>query len=445
MAHPFHEDARLAFNHEGLMKQIRNCMEALPDSRIGSNTQYEMSDAALSAFSTFFMQSPSFLAQQRTLQKQKGRSNLNTLFGAYAIPSDNQIRNLLDMIAPEHFDHIFQFILTRLLDTGHLELFNVLDKQLLIALDGTEYFSSSKIHGDCCSTTKQKDGTTRYHHGAIPPVIVTRDKNQVISLSPEFMTPQDGNEKQDGEMAASKRWIEREADQFSQQSITLLGDDLYCHEPFCLDAIEQGWNFIFVCKAPSHKTIAEHVEGLSKIGKVTQFEESHWNGREKIRYQYHYLNHVPIKDDEQTLMINGCEVTISNGENEIIYRNRFATNHFLTQDNVVEIIKAGRSRRKIENENNKTLKTKGYPLEHNFGHGKEHLSSPLATLNILAFLVHTLLGFFDERYQLVREELGSRETFFNDIRALTRYICFDSWNPLLETMREGLEIPIPSK
>ena len=37
----------------------------------------------------------------------------------------------------------------------------------------------------------------------------------------------------------------------------------------------------------------------------------------------------------------------------------------------------------VENENNNTLKTKGYHLEHNFGHGKQHLSSFLATLNIL--------------------------------------------------------------
>ncbi len=28
---------------------------------------------------------------------------------------------------------------------------------------------------------------------------------------------------------------------------------------------------------------------------------------------------------------------------------------------------------KVENENNNTLKTKGYHLEHNFGHGQKHL------------------------------------------------------------------------
>ena len=101
---------------------------------------------------------------------------------------------------------------------------------------------------------------------------------------------------------------------------------------------------------------------------------------------------------------------------------------------------SGRARWKIENENNNTLKTKGYHLEHNFGHGKKHLSSLLAALNILAFLFHTVLAFTDERYRLVRAALPTRQTFFQDVRALTRYLCFPSWEGLLRFMMRGLEI-----
>ena len=88
------------------------------------------------------------------------------------------------------------------------------------------------------------------------------------------------------------------------------------------------------------------------------------------------------------------------------------------------IVAAGRARWKIENENNNTLKTKGYHLEHNFGHGKKHLSSLLAAMNILALLYHTFLSFTDESYRLIRAELSTRKTFFDDLRALTRYLLF---------------------
>lgn len=62
------------------------------------------------------------------------------------------------------------------------------------------------------------------------------------------------------------------------------------------------------------------------------------------------------------------------------------------------------------------------------------------TLNLLAFLFHTFLGFTDERYRLVRATLPSRQTFFQHVSALTHYIRFPSWDGLLRFMMRGLEI-----
>ena len=108
------------------------------------------------------------------------------------------------------------------------------------------------------------------------------------------------------------------------------------------------------------------------------------------------------------------------------------------------IVLCGRTRWKVENENNNTLKTKGYNLKHNYGHGEKHLSSLLATFIILAFLFHTVLDFMDGKYRLLRKKLSARKTFFNDIRSLTRYICFDSWDHLMRFMIEGLELTFDS-
>jgi hypothetical protein len=238
--------------------------------------------------------------------------------------------------------------------------------------------------------------------------------------------------------------MSRESDPFDYQNITVLGDVLYCHEPFCQHILDKHWNFILVCKPTSHQTVYEHIDGLSTLGKVHHFKEKQWTSKEMLWHHYRYRNDIPIKDGEEVLSINWCEITTTNEAGNILYKNSFASNHLLTKENVIDVTTAGRTRWKIENENNNTLKTKGYNLKHNFGHEKEHLSSTLATLNRLSFLIHTVLKYFDERYRLVRQELGSRKTFFDDIRALTRYICFDSWHHLLETMMEGLEIPIPA-
>ena len=123
-----------------------------------------------------------------------------------------------------------------------------------------------------------------------------------------------------------------------------------------------------------------------------------------------------------------------------VYKNTFVTDHLITTENIEEIIQAGRARWKIENENNNILKTKGYHLSHNFGHGKQFLSQTLFTLNLIAFLMHTLLHLHDQEYKMIRDKLPTRKTFFDDIRALTRYMYFSDWRQLLQFMMKGLEI-----
>jgi hypothetical protein len=76
------------------------------------------------------------------------------------------------------------------------------------------------------------------------------------------------------------------------------------------------------------------------------------------------------------------------------------------------VVEAGRARWKVENENNNTLKHHGYHLTHNFGHGRQHLSNLLVSLNLLAFLLHTVLALLDRKYQAIRAKLSSRKQFF---------------------------------
>ena len=156
-----------------------------------------------------------------------------------------------------------------------------------------------------------------------------------------------------------------------------------------------------------------------------------WNGRKKLLYNYRYVNKIPLVDGDNSLQVNWCEVTVINKKTEdVIYKNRFITNHKITDDNVASIVMAGRSRWKIENESNNVLKNHGYNLEHNFGHGQNNLCEILLTLNLLAFLFHSVLKLANSTYQRLGQLLGSRRSFFNDIRALLKYFWFETWSDL---------------
>ena len=103
------------------------------------NTRYQIQDAVLGAFGVFFTQSPSFLEYQRRLNQTHGHDNAQTLFGVEPIPCDNQVCNLLDPIAPSYFNPVFFEVFEPLERQPLLEPLCVLDHQLLVSLDGTQF------------------------------------------------------------------------------------------------------------------------------------------------------------------------------------------------------------------------------------------------------------------------------------------------------------------
>ena len=128
------------------MEQLRQVIDDFPDKRTEQNSHYRMEDAALGAFAVFFTQSPSFLAHQKSMEETKGQNNARSWFGMEQIPCDIHIRKLLDEVAPSQVLPVFTYIFDALQAGGVLSSFLSGIGGLLIALDGTQYFSSTKLH-----------------------------------------------------------------------------------------------------------------------------------------------------------------------------------------------------------------------------------------------------------------------------------------------------------
>ena len=387
----------------------------------------------MGAFSVFFMQDVSFLSHQKRLSKGNGNSNFTNLFGGIKnIPSANQIRNILDKIPANKFKSLFSNALNKLKEAGGLKQFNT-KNGYLIALDGTEYQSSNKIHCSNCNS-RTHNNTTTYYHSMLAAAIVSPDIKEVIALNPEFIIPQDGHKKQDCENTAIKRWLTNNGEEYKKLNATILGDDLFSREPICRAILEAGFNFILVCKPSSHKTIMSYIDGI-KLEKITC--ERKKKNKKKYQYEYQFINSIPVKDSDDALLVNYLEVKeIDKKTKKITYRNGFITNQKISKENVEEMAKNGRARWKIENENNNTLKTKGYNFEHNYGHGKNHLSSVFAILTVIAFLYHTILNLCDTLFIRAKESQYSRQLFYNMVKFYTRLLLFDSWQSLLNCIIE---------
>jgi hypothetical protein len=430
-----------AFDH--LIERLRAVAADLPDRRTGDNSSFAMADIALAAFSVFFAQCPSFLSYQRGMEQARSRNNARSLFRVEGIPSDNHVRQTLDPVPPHHLFSLFDDLHRAFDQAGLLEEMRAAQRTRLIALDATWYFSSQSKNVCCpnCSCLQHAEGRTTHFHSAITPVIVSPGQAQVVPLRPEFITPQDGHVKQDCEINAAKRWLAAHAGHYSTGNDTLLGDDLYAHQPFCRQVLLHGFHFLFTCKPASHSSLYQWVEALEPQRQLHTLKlRLKGKGNRWEHCQYRWANAVPLTASDDALTVNWCEVTITDGDGALLYRNAYITDWKISPDNVAGLVAAGRARWKIENESNNVLKTKGYHLEHNFGHGKKHLASLLATMNLLAFGLHTLLELVDGSYRLIRTTVGARRRFFQHLEALTSYLYFESWERLMDFMMRGLEI-----
>ena len=124
------------------------------------------------------------------------------------------------------------------------------------------------------------------------------------------------------------------------------------------------------------------------------------------------------------------------------YQNAWVTDLVPTADTIAGLVRAARARWKIENEGFNTLKNHGYHLEHNFGHGHQHLSEAFFVVNLLAFFMHQIFDLVDGLYQRVRTFFSSRRGFWDEVRSAFRLFLFTSWDQVLVRMNSPPQ-PLP--
>jgi hypothetical protein len=303
-----------------LIAELGSVCAGLPDQRKTPprDSDDAMADIGLSAFSLFFMGSPSFLAHQRALARGEGRSNCQILLGMAAIPSDNYIRLMLDGASPAAFGTLFMRAIGK---AGPLTRFHGVDGRVRIALDGTEYFCSRKISCPQCSTRRRSDGGVEHFHAFLGATLVAPGHHQVLPLPPEFIAPQDGAEKQDCERSATRRWLARQGRSVAHLRSIFLGDDLFACQPIATAIQQAGGNFILTCKPSSHQSITEYLHGT----KLEEHRQTVRKGRNVTTTIYRWLSGVPLHGSADAMVVNWFSIEIRTAAGKRTYYNSFVT------------------------------------------------------------------------------------------------------------------------
>lgn len=357
---------------DGLHSILAGVFKKVPEHRTNrENIKIPMIDALKSGFAVFSLKSPSLLNfEERAFSLEEG-DNIKSLYGIKNIPSDTQLREILDPVSPDAIAPAFKKIFAAAQRGKNLEPFVWdVNKSYIGALDATGYFSSSNIKCPHCLVKELKSkavkelkkkitkdikkefkkglgGKTKqeaeiflanivaerlaeqldageiiieqvYQHQMLGLAMVHPEQKISLPFCPEPIINSDGSTKNDCEINASKRILEQFRNDHPHLKMTITGDDLYSRAPFIKLLEQYKMNYLLVAKESSHEYLFEYVESLKEISEfereglpevkiIETTEEVGIKIIKTITRRYEYVNGIPLNDSNQDLKVNFVE------------------------------------------------------------------------------------------------------------------------------------------
>jgi len=417
-------------NFTSLRKKASEIFKSIPDWRQKSKISISIHDAMISGFACMYFQDPSLLQFQKRMLDDQHRSNLNTLFEVENIPKETQMREIIDGVDSEYFRSIFRDYYLRLQRGKHLEQFQIFPNVYYFPIDGSQFFSSKDIYCEQCLVKEHQNGSKSYSHQVLQGGIMHPDCSEIIPFMPEQIVNADGLTKQDCEINAAKRFLDKLHRDFPQLGLLMGGDALFSKQPIIENVLSHHMHYLFAAKPEDHKYMMECLGMYAQINHIEFFDNK---GR---KHYYEWKNEIPLNANKDAILINFLRCTIlgknKKGEEEVFYKNSWVTDLPISEDNINTLVKAGRCRWKNENECFNVMKNHGYCMEHNYGHGEKNMAYNFYLLTLLAFFMHQIFELTDRQYQACRERFGSKKHLWEKLRSWTDIIIFETWEKLLE-------------
>ena len=363
---------------DGMLQQIREGMARIKEHR-PMNVSIPLVDGLMSGLALFVLKDPSLLAFEK---RKEAPENLRRIFGIEQIPSDTQMRTILDGVDPEGLRPQFTEVFSQLEQGGIVAEMRFMGRYHLLSLDGTKYFSSSTVHCELCLERRNsRTGAITYSHQMLGAALVHPDHKAVIPLCPEPIIRQDGAEKNDCERNAAKRFFEKLRQDHPHLPVIVIEDALSSNAPHIEELKRHNLRFILGVKPGDHSYLFNYVAEAQAAGRTTEFECI----RKGTTHRFLFLNDAPLNESNAHVRVNFLEYWEINGNTTSHFS--WVTDFTIDKNNAYTLSRGGRARWKIENETFNTLKNQGYHFEHNFGHGEKHLSVVFALLMMLAFAI----------------------------------------------------------
>jgi len=416
---------------DALFKLVRHTFDQIPEHR-PVNIEISLGDALMAGFALFSLKDPSLLAFD---ERRAAPENLQRLYHLQRIPSDTQMRTILDDVAPEQLRPVFKQVFNTLRQEKVLRRLCFMGHYYLVSLDGTGYFSSQKVHCDqCLERHNSRTGEITYTHQLLGGAIVCPGHAEVVPLCPEPIVKQDGSTKNDCERNAAKRFLNQLRADHPRVPFIITEDALSANGPHIQELQRHNLHFILGVKPGDHAYLFDYVAHAQERGETVEFEQTVAGVTQRFRF----LNDVPLNASHTDVRVNFLEYWEIRGDHSQHFT--WITDFVITADNAPTLMQGGRARWKIENETFNTLKNQGYHFEHNFGHGHHYLSVIFALLMMLAFAVDQAQQLACPLFQAAWHKIGSKRRLWERMRGLFWDLPFTAMTDIWRALACGFHI-----
>ena len=410
-----------------LIGHLHSFFSKIPDPRQLIKSDIPFVDHLMSGFAVFALKCSSLLEYDRKRINEATAQNLHNLYKIKKPPCDTYLRERLDELNSDEIKPAFKKIFSVL--GKNVEEFEYIDGHFLLSGDGTGHFSSNNVSCPQCCQKKHANGSISYYHQMFGVCIVHPDKKNVIPLCPEPILNGDGSEKNDCERNACKRFLESFRKEHPYLKVILLEDGLSSTAPNIRMLEEYSMKYILIAKPGDHQFLFERLES----DESTQYYEE--KTKDGCYHQFRFVNNVSLNKSNQDVKVNLIEYRQTDRKGKEINFS-WVTNIYVTPLNIMKIMRGGRARWKVENETYNTLKNLGYNFEHNYGHGKQYLSTNFCMLMMLAFLIDQIQLAFCPVFRKCKTVHHTYRELWECMRVIFRLINFISWGSFYSVLAE---------
>ncbi len=290
----------------GLLNSVFQSFNAIPDTRRQASIEHTLTDTLRAAFAMFNLKYPSLLSFENDNKIDPlVQHNLSTLYGVQQVPSDSQMRSILDTVDPAELRGTFRTLHSALQRGQVLNDYLSFDGRYLLSIDGTGLFSSTRVSCPHCCMKKRRQGEDEFYHQLLAAVIVHPDRKTVLPIDFEPITRADGNKKNDCERNAAKRLVYSITNAYPKRCFIVLEDALAANGPHVALLTQQAMDFLIVAKPAGNASLFESVNQRLVDDELEQWESGEQHNGTACGYRF--THHLPLNLSHPDVQVNYLE------------------------------------------------------------------------------------------------------------------------------------------